>query len=322
MGTVTFQNGTIAATGGTGLQFLNADGTYIFSDQVTLNGADAGIDLLFDSDGTFSFANADITSPTGTAINIDGGSSDVTFSAGSSVVQNNNATTIQVDGGHDGSLAMSVGSTIDATNGNGIQFNDADGVYNMNSATTLAGGDAGIDIVGGSGGTFGFVGAQQITNSTGVAVNIDGGGGQAAQVTFTGLDIDQSVGSGVIANNSGSLTISFSAIDNASGDGINATNTDLTTIVTTIGLNGVNTRGIQFASDSGDQLTLNNTDVSMNGAAGSIGIRVENTSAVTALGLSGNGNTSLNATTATQSVDAGGGFTGTINVNGGADNLP
>ena len=87
-------------------------------------------------------------------------------------------------------------------------------------------------------------------------------------------------------------------------------------------MHGVNTRGIQFASNSGHQLTLNSTDVNMNGAAGSIGIRVENTSAVTALDLSGNANTAINAATATQSVDAGGGFTGSINVNGGADDLP
>ena len=54
-GTLTFQTGTINATNGTGLQFDNADGTYNFNGTVTLNGGDAGIDILDSSDGTFTF---------------------------------------------------------------------------------------------------------------------------------------------------------------------------------------------------------------------------------------------------------------------------
>ena len=321
--TVAFQNGTISATNGSGLQFFNADGTYNFSDQVTLNGGDAGIDILATSDGTFTFSNTDITNPSGIAVNVDGGASDVTFQSSSSVSQANNATALNVQGGHTGSVDFDVSSAIAATNGDGIQFNNADGSYNINSATTLNGGDAGVDIINGSDGVFSFVGSLQVTNATGIAVNIDGGGGgQSAQVSMANLDIDQSVGDGIVANNSTSLSVSFSSIDNASDDGIDATNTDLSVAVTTISLNNANTRGINFANNLGGSINLVSTDVDMNSAAGTTGIRVENTSAALTVNLSGIANTSINAATATQSVDAGGGFSGTINVNGGADNLP
>ena len=51
-GTLTFQTGTLSATNGTGLQFNNADGTYTFNGTNTLNGGDAGIDIVNGSDGT------------------------------------------------------------------------------------------------------------------------------------------------------------------------------------------------------------------------------------------------------------------------------
>ena len=71
----------MSATNGTGLQFDNADGTYNFNGTTTLNGGDAGIDILNGSGGTFVFGTGtSITSPTGTAFNVVGGTASVTYS--------------------------------------------------------------------------------------------------------------------------------------------------------------------------------------------------------------------------------------------------
>ena len=139
----------------------------------SLGGGDAGIDILGGSAGTFTFANTDITNPMGTGLNVDGGSANVTYSGGS-IWQSNDASTVNVQGGHTGTLNFGVDIT--ATNGDGLQFNNADGTYNFNlmtGSTTLNGGDAGIDILGGSAGTFTFSSSTTITNPTGGAVRIE-----------------------------------------------------------------------------------------------------------------------------------------------------
>lgn len=222
-------DGTVDATNGDGLQFDNANGIYEFNGPVTLAGGDAGIDILGGSAGTFTFSNTTITDPTGIGLNVDGGSADVTFESGSSITQNTfNQPLIDMMGGHTGTVTFDLGTNLNAQAGTGLQFMDADGTYNFNGNITLNGGDAGIDIISDSAGTFTFAGTTSITNSTGLAVNIDGGvAGQDAQVTFNELDIDQSVGAGVLANNSGTLTIVNGFIDNTSADGINVTNTNL-----------------------------------------------------------------------------------------------
>ncbi|MEO8493738.1 MAG: Ig-like domain-containing protein [Planctomycetota bacterium] len=83
-GTITFQTGTLSATNGTGLFFNNATGTYNFNGTTTLNGGDAGIDILNVSSGTFSFSsNTSIgttTSPSGPAFRMQNSDANVTYS--------------------------------------------------------------------------------------------------------------------------------------------------------------------------------------------------------------------------------------------------
>ncbi|HEX5872626.1 MAG TPA: Ig-like domain-containing protein, partial [Longimicrobium sp.] len=68
-GTVTFQTGTLSATGGTGVMLSNADGIVSFLGTTTLNGGDAGVDVVAGSDGTIGFAaGASITNPTGAGL--------------------------------------------------------------------------------------------------------------------------------------------------------------------------------------------------------------------------------------------------------------
>lgn len=180
--------GVINTTNGNGLQFDNADGDYTFVDGVTLNGGDAGIDMLNGTDGTFDFAEATITSPTGIALNVESGASSLDYTG--SITQSNDFSTIAVDGEHTGTFNFSEitdgAGIINATNGDGLQFSDADGAYLFNDAVVLDGSangaDTAIDIRNDSAGTFTFADAT-ITNPTDIAVDVIGG---TSTLTYTG----------------------------------------------------------------------------------------------------------------------------------------
>ena len=61
----------------------------------------------------------------------------------------------------------------DGISRHGLQFDNADGTYNFNGTTTLNGGDAGVDIINGSGGTFTFASGTAITSPSGTAYRED-----------------------------------------------------------------------------------------------------------------------------------------------------
>ncbi|HKE56218.1 MAG TPA: cadherin-like domain-containing protein, partial [Pyrinomonadaceae bacterium] len=104
--------------------------------------------------GTSDFGGGSLNgSGSGPAIWIDGGTANLTY--GGNMSQTNNKPLLNVTGGHTGTLTFNSG-TLSATNGTGLQFDNADGSYNFNGVTTLNGGDAGIDILNDSAGTFNF----------------------------------------------------------------------------------------------------------------------------------------------------------------------
>ncbi|MCX7427887.1 MAG: hypothetical protein NTW96_19945 [Planctomycetia bacterium] len=230
-GTVTFNEattdeGVITATNGTGLQFDNADGTYKFNHAVVLSntvvGGDAGIDITNDSGGTFTFAKTTITSPTGTAFNLNSGTATVTFTG--KITQANNAAAVAIGGEHKtGTVTFNEATTdegvITATNGTGLQFDNADGTYKFNHAVvlsnTVVGGDAGIDITNDSGGTFTFA-KTTITDPTGTAFNLNGG---TATVTFTGK-ITQSNNAAAVAIGGGHKTGTVTFNEATTGAGV------------------------------------------------------------------------------------------------------
>ena len=213
----------IIATNGDGLQFDNADGDYAFTGTVTLdgtsNGADTAIDII-DSDGTFTFSDTHITDPSGVAFNVDGGSSETNFTG--SITQSNNVTTVAVSGGHDGSIDFTLGGdtsateVINATNGDGLQFDNADGTYAFNSAVLLNGGDAGIDILNDSEGTFTFHADSEIIDPTGDAFVITD---SSATVTYNGT-IDDDTGYAVRIENNSDGTVAFNGEITATDTGI------------------------------------------------------------------------------------------------------
>ena len=186
----------MSATNGTGAQFNNADGTYLLFGTGTLNGGDAGIDILNGSSGTFNFGQNlvstwSITSPTGTAFSIDSSTANVIYSG--NITQANNAAAVDINVHSGGTVTFTTGSggagTISATNGTGLQFSNADGSYSFNGTATLNGGDAGIDIDTGSSGTFSFNSNTSITNPSGDSFLLSS---SDANVTYSGSITDSS----------------------------------------------------------------------------------------------------------------------------------
>ena len=248
-------NGPINATNGTGLQFDDADGAYNFNGAVALNGGDAGIDILNGSAGTFTFANTSITNPTGPALNVDSSSANVTHAG--TITQANNAAAVSVSGGDTSTLNLN--GPINATNGTGLQFDDADGAYNFNGAVALNGGDAGIDILNGSAGTFTFGAGTSITDPTGTAFNIDS---SSATVTYDGT-ISQSVAaSAVVGSNNTGGTVAFNgliAANTSTATGVDLTNNTGAAFTFAGGLDIDTTTGTGFGASGGGTVNVTAT---------------------------------------------------------------
>ncbi|TPJ55586.1 S-layer family protein [Mesorhizobium sp. B2-6-4] len=252
-GTLTF-SGTLSANNGTGLQFDNADGTYNFNGTTTLNGGDAGIDIVNNSGGTFNFGTGtSITNPNSTAFNVDASAANITYSG--NITQAGNAALVAIAGHTAGTITFQTG-TLSATNGTGLQFDNADGIYNFNGTTTLNGGNASVDILNDSDGTFGFGVGTSITSPNGTAFSVDGGN---ATVTYAGT-ITQGTGGQrliVVADTTGGAvnftTALANGLNDTSGTGIVVDGAAGNVTVNNASLTG--TTGITILGDAANNAT-------------------------------------------------------------------
>jgi hypothetical protein len=293
-GTLTFNTGTLSATNGTGLQFDNADGTYNFNGTNTMNGGDAGIDIVNNSAGTFSFSsNTSITSPTGYCFAHQNSSAGVTYS-GNMTQASAGQRMIDISNQSSGTITFQTG-TLSATNGDGIQLLNADGTVNFNGTTILNGGDAGIDITTGSGGTFSFNSNTSITNPSGTAFNFNA---STANVTYSGSMTKSGAGAGqivdIVGQASGTITFQTGTLSSTatSGTGINLSNVD-----GTVNFNGTT--------------TLNGGDASVDIIAGSSGTIVFSSNA----SINNPSGIAYNEDTSTATVTFGGPITKNNNSN-------
>ncbi len=314
---ITFNTGTLNVTNGCGLRFINDGGTYNFNGTTTLNGGTAGVSIKDGSSGTFNFSSGtNITNPADTAFEIGGTSNNCTVNYNGSISQHMNFSTIAISNHTSGTVTFQTGA-INATNGNGLQFNEADGSYNFNGTTALNGGDAGVDILNSSAGTFSFSSNTSIANPSGTAFNV--GGGSTASITYSGsisdntgyaIEIDDhdannitfqngtinSTGSGIRVQNCGGGTKTFSnstkTLNTGSNNGVTlSNNTGAIINFTNGGLDIDCTSGIGFAATGGGT-------VSVQGAGNSI-----LTTTGTALNVA---NTTIGASNLTfQSISAG-----------------
>ncbi len=275
-GTVTFTStSNLSATNGTGLNFTNADGTYVFNGTTTLNGGDAGIDILGGSAGNFTFGTGtSITSPTGIAFNIADSTAAVTYSG--SITQANNAALVSI-GNHSGGTITFQTGTLSATNGTGVQFTNADGVYNFNGTATLNGGTAGIAILTGSSGSFSFGSGTTITNPNNPAVYVTNA---TADLTYLGTINQSNAGQlmlAVVGHSIGTLDFSGATLNVTGGDGLLLGNAGGTYKFGDLALSGGSR--IQVIGGSAGTFTFGNVDIT--GLAA-------NTTAVDLTGATGN----------------------------------
>ena len=296
--------GTINVTNGTGsITNTTPGGPAIIAANIALNAnfsqinSSAGANgvSLTTVTGTSNFGGGQLTGAAPNAtFQITGGTTTVTYSG--NITQGAAAAMVTVTGGH-GTGVVTFSGTLNATLGTGLQFNDADGTYNFTGTTTLAGGDAGIDILNGSGGTFSFGANTTITNPSGVAVNVDGSG--AFDPVTGGITLP-----GSISKTSGGRLIDFSEYDTGTAN-ISATLSCTSSC-----------DGIEVTNNGGASGIVNFTSAT----------KTLNTGGDTAVNLTDNDGGQINFTNGLD-IDAtsGGGFSatlgGTVTVTGGVNTI-
>jgi VCBS repeat-containing protein len=261
-GTLTF-SGVVQATTGSGLNFDNADGTYNFSANDNLNGGSAAITIINGSAGSFTFSSMAVINPTVSNFQVLNSTAAVTYT-GALAQTVNNVALMTVQNHTTGTLSFQSGGTWSVSNGTGLQFDNADGTYNILSTSgflQFTGGDAGIDIINGSGGTFVFGSAgthASISNLSGIGFNFDS---STANVTYNG-DINKGLNnnSAVSISNQASGTIAFTngTITKGSGGtgaGVNLSNADGTVTFASVSLSGSN-NGVDVVNGSSGSFTF------------------------------------------------------------------
>lgn len=295
--------GTINVTNATGsITGTTADGSAIVATLVALNANFAAINCsgvggggnpscvnLSNVTGTSNFGTGTLSGATGATFLISGGTCSTTYLG--NVTQANNAPVVSITGHSAGTVNFLNGpGTVGATNGTGLQFDNADGLYNFNGITTLNGGDAGIDIVNGSAGSFVFNGSTSITNPSGIAFRQDASN---ASVTYGGtISKNNNANHAVDINGktSGSTTFARSggqiAASTDTANAIDLTNTG-GSIAFSGGLAITTTSGIGFNATGAGQ-TVNVCDENpCNPAATGVVINTIASTTGTALNVSG-----------------------------------
>ena len=271
--TVTAGAAAMQSIGGPVLDITNATVDLPLGSATVTSSATTGMSFIGAS-GTVSSTLGSIAGTTGASVVVTGGT--VSLSYGGNITQASNAAMVSVSGGHTtGTITFS--GTLNATNGTGLQFTDADSTtsYNFTGTTTLSGGDAGIDITGGSSGTFTFSLGTSITNPTGTAFFLSGSN---ATVTYNGNIVDNT-GFAVDIDNHDGGTVTFqtgSIISNGTGTGLQVANSN----GGTINFNSASTT-LTTGTSKAVTLDVNNAGgaINFNPAGGGNGLDITTTSA-------------------------------------------
>ncbi|MDR3406765.1 MAG: inverse autotransporter beta domain-containing protein [Chthoniobacter sp.] len=297
-GTLGATNDSVSATNAAALSLTSGTITAgsTFSTLSSSGSATNGV-LLSGVGGSFTANAGSITNATGAAWSVVGGSVSVTYSGG--ITQGNNAALVSVTGGHTGTLTFQTG-TLNATAGTGLQFDNADGTYNFNGTTTLNGGDAGIDILNGSGGSFNFGSGVAITNPTGGAFKVDTG---TASVIYNG-NITNNAGLAILVQNTTGGSVSFiggSLTDSGSGIEINGAQGSVIVAFGSTAMtgNGILVQGSSTQNASG---TFTFTNIALGNAITGTMFHVANTGAFRLTGTVNLNNVDITSTDADRTV--------------------
>lgn len=260
-GALTF-SGPVNATFGTGLQFDNAEGSYQFSGSVTLNGDDAGIDILNGSDGSFTWDNASITDPSGKAFYLLSSNATVSYTGSISDVDD---LAVHVDNHDSGSMTFN-GTVV--SNGTGVKVERSNGgTVTFNSDMTLATttGTAALFLSNNSGATVNFTGNISINNTSVAGFRAVGGG--TVNATGAASDITTTTGTAVTIQNTdiGPSGVTFRSVSaNGAPNGILLDSTGSAGGLHITGSGTTADSGGIIQQTTGDSISLANTsDVSL-----------------------------------------------------------
>jgi hypothetical protein len=236
---------------------------------VTASGAVNGISLSGVT-GALSIPGGSLTGGAGAPFVVSGGSVSVSDS-GTISQATASQPAVSIAGGHSGTITF--GGNVTATNGTGLQFDNADGTYNFDATNSMNGGDAGVDITNGSGGSFNFSITTSINNPAGIAYNEDA---STATVIFGGsITKTNNANNAVNINAKSGGATTFNGSVSASTAGANAI--DLTantgsTIAFTASLALTTTSGVAFNATGGGTVNVTNAGNAVTTGASGTGI--------------------------------------------------
>jgi hypothetical protein len=292
-----------ASTNPNGAIFIfGADGDLTFT--TPLVATNPGFSAIFGTDGggTWSFTDVTITGQTGLngCIDVFANSGTLNFTdltLSTNAAGTNSAVTGFLIGGNNIVNVLGANNTVVSDGGAAIAVIDVttinmtwQTVTSTNNLSTQLGfaGDDGIDLLNIANGTFNVTGTTTVNNADGVALSVSNVGAAVTLATFNADTIGtNALITGVASNNAGTITINGGTISNVTQAGLR------------IGSSGFG---------NGSNVTVSNTSFTSIG-----GFIVE--AANSTLGGSGNTATPF-------SCSDGGGNTGTITFNGGADSCP
>lgn len=285
-GTLTFNNGTLNATFGLGLQFNNADGEYNFNGPTLLHGGEAGIDIVSNSEGAFSFSNITITDPSGTAFNLFSSSADILFSG---TIDDDDNTAVYINNNDNGSVTFQSG-TINSPDRGITIINSNNSTFNFSSAIDLnTASDDALALNNNDNSTITFSDSINIQTTTGIGFKVTGGGtvnvtasnnsivttnrGTAVEIsnttigsdniTFQNITTDKAV-NGILLNNTGSegtFIVAGGTIQNSTGDGIYLENTNAILNQIDVLSSAGNGILVQLTGDNAMDIALNNNTI-------------------------------------------------------------
>lgn len=258
--------------------------------------------------GTLNASGGSINTAGAAAVLLSGGSVGGTVSA--TLAQASAQPTLSVTNGHSGAITFA--GNVTATNGNGLQFDNADGNYGFSGTVSLNGGDAGIDITNGSIGTFTFPTTSNITSpGTGNLVSIlnsapvnftYSGTFTKANNNVTGILISGNTGGSITFNGTGTKSIS-----SGTAAAVNlSSNTNATITFSGGSLVLASASGAGFTATGGGTVNITGANNTVSSTGGGTAVNVQNTTI-------GDGGISFYSVTAT-----GGGTNGIVLQNTGS----
>lgn len=287
---------TISSTNNPALNIASTALNATFAGVTSTNSATTGVTLSTVT-GTLTANGGSITGATGVSFDVSGGTVSSTYSGG--ITHGANTAMVSIANHTTGTITFQTG-TLSATNGTGLQFNNADSTtsYNFNGTTTLNGGDAGIDITGGSAGTFTFGANASINNPSGIAYREDT---STANVTYNGtITKTNNANHAVDINAKTGGTTTFNgqiAATTTTANAVDLTNNTNGTIAFNPGGNGLDistTSGVGFNATGGGTVTVQgagNTIASTTGTALNVANTTIGANDLNFVGISANGAT-------------------------------